>query len=351
MSSKGTTFEALRNALKTIQPAPSSQARRIQWVGDRRLMGFARDNRGRLEVFLIGNPLYARERTVRERLVHDAWQTEEGARLAANRLRLPDDDHHDAIAATILLELLDKGYEHDREGAFGRTEPLIALALNSARNESVALTGLVGELLTLASMVRLRPASSEAFLDSWQGWRRSTRDFQLGSAGIEVKTSTTSASRHHIQGWYQVECGVAADGTVETGLYLLSIGVQWLSVDSPGATIESLVKEIVNALPASRRPGFIEAVRGYDGFGFAIDEEGAAGQVSLRRPFISTYERLYDLQDDRIQVPRSADLTRFTNLVSDSVTFEIELPDRVRGDRNPVVGLTSALLALLTKPL
>ncbi|MFC6853075.1 PD-(D/E)XK motif protein [Aquipuribacter hungaricus] len=287
---------------------------------------------------------------MRERLVHDTWNTVGGEQLAATRFRLPDDDHHDAIAATILLELLDKGYEHDRDEAFRLTEPLIALALDSARTENAALTGLAGELLTLASMVRLHPASAQDFLDAWQGWRRSSRDFQLGSTGIEVKTTTTSASRHHIQGWYQVECGVAADGTVETDLHLLSIGIRWLPMDSPGASIESLVKEVSSALPAPRRPGFIGAVRGYGGVGFAIDEDGTAGQVSLRRPFISTYERLYDLRDDRIRLPTAADFARFTDLVSDTVSFEIELHERVRGDRNPVVGLGAALSALLARP-
>lgn len=347
MESDNTTFETLRNALEGATPARSAQERHITWVGIGRRMAFARDDKGQLEVFLLGEPLQARERTVRERLVHDEWETVGGEHFAANRICLPHGDHYDAIAATILLELLDKGYEADRDDAFQRTEPLIALALDPARAESAALTGLAGELLTLASMIRLHPASCETFLDAWHGSGRSSRDFQLGSVGIEVKTSTTGASRHHIQGWYQVECGVAADGTVETGLHLLSIGIQWLYVDSPGTTIESLVKEIASALPAPRRPAFIEAVRGYCGMGLLIDEDGTAGQVSLRLPFISTYERLYDLQDDRIRLPRSADFATFTDLVSDSVTFEIELPERVRGDRNPVVGLAAALSALL----
>jgi hypothetical protein len=194
VQSESTTFEALRSALKSAAPAPSAQERRISWVGVGRRLGFARDDQGQLELFLLGEPLRARERTVRERLVHDAWQTVGGEALAASRLRLPDDDHHDAIAATILLELLDKEYELDPDEAFRRTEPLIALALDTARMENAVLTGLAGELLALASMVRLHPASSETFLDAWQGWTTSSRDFQLGSTGIEVKTSTTSAS-------------------------------------------------------------------------------------------------------------------------------------------------------------
>ncbi len=347
MESDVTTFETLRSELKAAARAPSARERRITWVGGERRLAFARDATGRLEVFLLGEPLSPRERTVQERLLHDTWHTAGGMHLAANRLKLPDDDHYDAIAATILLELLDKGYERDAVEAFRRTEPLITLALEPTRAENAALTGLVGELQALASMIRLGPGSPESFLDAWQGWTRSSRDFQLGSVGIEVKTSTTSASRHHIQGWYQVERGVAADGVVETGLYLLSIGIRWLPMDGPGTTIEALVKEVVGALPAHRRQGFLDAVRGYCALSLAIDENGAAGQTSLRRPFISTYERMYDLQDDRIRLPQSDDFASFTNLVSDSVTFEIELPERVRGDRNPVVGLAAGLSTVL----
>lgn len=347
MKSESATFEALRRELQGAVRAPSAHERRISWVGSGRRMAFARDAQGRLELFLVGDPLVPRERTVHERLLHDTWQTAGGDRLAANRLMLPDGDHYDAIAATIVLELLDKGYERDPGEAFRRTEPLIALVLEPARAENAALTGLAGELLALASMIRLAPGSSEALVGAWQGWNRSSRDFQLGSQGLEVKTSTTGASRHQIQGWYQVERGVATDGSAETSLHLLSIGIQWLPVDGPGTTIESLVKEIVAVVPAQRRQTFVDAVRGYCGLGLAIEGNGAVGQASLRRPFISTYERLYDLADERIRLPRSNDFAAFTSLVSDSVTFEIELPERVRGDRNPVVGLTAGLSVLL----
>jgi hypothetical protein len=347
VESKTTTFESLRVAVETAVPAISAAERRISWVGDRQQLAFARDNQGQLELFLLGDPLSARERTVRERLVHNTWQTLEGSLLAANRLRLPEGDHYDAIAATVLLELVDKGYERDAEDAFRRTESLIALALEPARAENAVLTGLAGELYTLASMIRLDPMFSEAHLDTWQGWGRSSRDFQLGTRGIEVKTSTTSASRHHIQGWYQVECGVAADGTVETELHLLSIGIQWLASGSAGMTVELLVKEVINAIPGHRRADFVDMVRNYCGASLLVDDDGNASQASLCRPFIPTYERLYDLQDERISVPRATDFARFSNLISDSVAFEIELPDHVRGDRNPVVGMSKALSQFL----
>lgn len=349
MPSDDTTFEALRAALRSAELPPSVQERRISWLGGGRALGFARDDNGQLEIFLAGEPLEVRESSVREHLIHDTWQTAGGEPFTASRLRLHEDDHHDAIAATILLELLDKGYERDANNAFRETEPLIAMALDPARVENFALTGLAGELVALAALVRLQPAASEALLAAWQGWRRSSRDFQFGSTGVEVKTSTTSASRHHIQGWYQVECGVANDSSVETDLYLLSIGIRWLSAGAPGTSIEALVKEITSTLSVPQQRRFIRAVRGYCGMNFVLDEDGTAGQASIRRPFLVTYERLYDLQDERIRLPRSADFAHFPELISDSVNFDVELPERVRGDRNPVVGLSAALPALLAQ--
>ena len=343
------TFEALRRDLATAPPASVVDERRISWVGQNRRLAFARDTKGQLEVFLVGGPLLASELVVRKRLVHNSWETHSGGRLSANRIWLPAGDHYDAIGATLLIELIDNGFEGDQEQGFRRTEPLLALVLGQAESESAALTGLAGELLTLASLIRSKAASPPSMFDAWQGWGRSSRDFQLGVLGVEVKTSTTGASRHHIQGWYQVECGVAADGAVETGLYLLSIGIQWLAVDSHGLTIEGLVQEVLATLPLSRRHDFLEAVRNYCELQLLIDEDGNAGQSDLRRPFISTFERMYDMQDERVRVPASADLARFAHVVSDTVAFEIELPERVRGDRNPHVGMGACVAVLMSQ--
>lgn len=344
------TFEILREELATAGSALDSLERRITWVGGAKKLAYARDEQGHLEMFLVGAALEAVQPAVRERVVHNSWETAGGELLAANRLRLPSGDHYDAVAATIFVELLERGYEDDAPRAFSQTEPLLALILGQAQSESATLTGLAGELLTLSALLRYSDDSgSGALLDSWQGWGRSSRDFQLGPVGIEVKTSTTSASRHHIQGWYQVELGVSADGRVETDLFLLSIGIQWLPVESRGATIESLLLDVIDQIPSVRVAGFLDAVRGYGGLRLHLDDAGVAGQASLRRPFISTYERLYNLQDDRIRLPRSADLAQFSALISDTVTFELELPDRVHGDRNPVVGLQS-VIAQVTRP-
>lgn len=341
------TFEFLRARIGGTPSAEHGAERRISWVGSQKLVAFARDPDGQLEIFLLGGRLHAASSAVRELMVYNSWETDDGSRLSANRLALPAGRHFDAIGATVLIELLESGYEVDPVQAFRHTEDLIALILDDATSENAALTGLAGELLLLASLLKSTVHPPEVILKSWQGWGRSSRDFQLGSIGVEVKTSTTGSSRHHVQGWYQVELGVPALGVVETGLYLLSIGIQWLPMESRGSTLEGLVQVILEEIPADRRIDFINTVRNYCGLGLSIDDHGIAQQAALQRPFVSTFERMYDLLDEKIRLPKSSDLALFSNVISDSVKFEIELPDIVRGDRNPLLGLNACATFLV----
>ena len=162
-----------------------------------------------------------------------------------------------------------------------------------------------------------------------------------------MKATTTTASRHHIQGWYQVERGVSADGSVETDLYLLSLGIQWLPASANGHTIEALVRQVLTAVPAHRHEAFLDAVRGYAGGRLDIDSDGVPGHLGAQRPFVPVFERLYDMADERILIPGSNDVAAFDHVVTDSVRFEIELPEKVRGDRNPVAGMPSIVPAIL----
>lgn len=345
------TFEALRDALARTGPATSQTERNVEWVDPGHMLAFSRDPAGQLELFLVGGPLHATNRAVGERLVHDVWESSSGASLAASRLRLPVGSHFDAAAATVLIELLSNGYASTPQVALARTEPLIALVLTQGSAANAALTGLAGELFFVAALLEAAPRqNADVLLESWAGWRRSSRDIQLGEVGVEVKTTTVTASRHHIQGWYQIEPGVPVGAEIETALYLLSIGVQWSTEgwEGSGLTIEGLVHRVRNVVSPSAGDAFVRNVREYAG-GLLLDDDGTAGTTSSRRPFTVQFERLYDLADDRIHLLHSADLARFREVVSDSVTFEIELDDRVRGDRNPISGMASIVSFLLER--
>lgn len=341
------TFEELRAGISAASSAALHGERQITWVDPTRTLAYSRDEASHLELFLAGRPLTTTEPSVQDRLVHNSWIGAGGTPFEANRLVLPAGDHIDAVAATTLIELLRNGFPSTPELAFSRTERLIALALTDSVAASDVLTGLAGELLTLVSLLRAADlAQAEAIFDSWKGWQRSSRDFQLGTTGIEVKTTTTGASRHHIQGWYQVEPGVSADGTVETAFYILSIGIRWLADGGPGESIEGLVEQVLQRIPRHRHADFIDAVGAYTGRGARLDSDGLAAHTSLRRPFLATFERLYDMSDDRIRVPRFSDFSQFAHLERDSVSFEIVLPKQVRGDLNPRLGMSAVAASL-----
>jgi hypothetical protein len=77
------------------------------------------------------------------------------------------------------------------------------------------------------------------------------------------------------------------------------------------------------------------------------DHRTMAGNVAFHRPFRLTFVRCYDMSDEYIQVLRSDDIRRRPNTELKSVNFRINLPDQVRGDANPTVGLNAAAQKML----
>lgn len=253
------------------------------------------------------------------------------------------------MAAFICAELQLNGVNERPAAAFRRSEELIELALSRASVDSEALVGLCGELLFLQAMTRAKPALAVSILmHDWAGHRPSSRDIQMGPVGVEVKTTTRGVSEHHIQGPYQTELGTSVDGVQETALFLLSVGLLWLPPHHPGAfTLPSIVGELADHLSPHDRMEFLRRVRGYAGATDGGYEHGAQNLApEFRRPFETTFVRLYDLTDDRIRLPRSADLNEM-HLVSDSFSYRIRLPVQVSGTLNPVVGLASSAARVL----
>ncbi|WP_168217726.1 PD-(D/E)XK motif protein [Occultella kanbiaonis] len=325
-------------------------SRTVVWLDSTQSLGAARDTSGVLELFLAGPELRADLATIAEQMVFNNWRVAEGFAIAANRLQLGAGDHVNAIAALLAVELLDNGYATDPEGAFRETEPVIATVLERARAEDQVLTGLAGELCFLTELLRGVPAGgpSEAVTATWHGWHRSTRDFQIGSVGVEVKTTTRGNDgghvNHHIQGTHQVEVGLSVGGSPETALFLFSLVLRWLPIETTSApTIEGLVQEILPKLPQSAREQFLDNVRHYAGSTLRLDHGGHGLQKSLVRPFMLVSERLYDLDDERLRLPRRSDLAEITHILPDSVSFDISLPRQVRGTMNPIIGLAASV--------
>ncbi|WP_186329520.1 PD-(D/E)XK motif protein [Agrococcus jejuensis] len=349
---RDSTYEELRNAIRSVEPDGDANSRSVRWLEASRSLAIARDHQGRIELFLLGEELATESLRVREHLVFDRWNSREDGVVLANRIVLSSGDEYDAAAALICVELLDRGFADDQQGAFTSAEPVIEMVLAEVQSASELVTGLAGELQTLVNLLDAADsAETDTILDGWHGWDRSTRDFQLGPVGVEVKTTTTGASIHSIEGWQQIECGIAADGQVETSLRLLSMGIRWLPHEGElGLTIETLVQRVLDYVQPQHRGEFIDRVRGFAGASFEIELDGRCGDPALRRPFMPVFERLYDFGDERIRVLRSEDLAHLSHVQIDSVRFAVQLPEKVRGDVNPVSNLDAIapfLLALM----
>jgi hypothetical protein len=346
-------FEWLRERLPGLQAAASADDRDLVWVDESRTLAVSRDAEGRLELFLPGPPLTSALKPVADSMSHHQWWFHDGGDLDANRLQFAGAPHFDGVVSFLCAELMENGAATDLSQAFSRTEPAIALALARAALGSEVLVGLAGELLLIDGLTTVATGGDQrrAIMSGWAGSVPSSRDFRLGTTGVEVKTTSGTTSKHHVQGLHQVEVGHADGGEVETGLHLLSIGLRWTDPAEGGSTIPSLVEAISGRLDADDKAMFHQRLMQYGGdagSGYRHDRDKFVTTYS--RPFTTRFERLYDMGDPRIRLPRRGDLETFSDLDIDSLSFRIDLPGCVRGDLNPVAGW-QAILARLHRAL
>lgn len=345
-------YERLRTEIAAAAASEAARFRDLHWATQGRSLGFARASDGRLELFLVGQRLWSARPGLSRRLEYDEWTLEDGSALPATRLLLPNEPYFDQVAAWVCAELILRDVDSDVSRAFQACEELIELALEKGIADAESVLGLCGELLFLEGLTRVAPhLTSSIALGAWKGHEPSTRDFQFGELGIEVKTTTRQTSEHHIQGTHQVEVGIAADGEVESDLRLLSVGVTWLPADSAGFSLGALVEAIRSRLDVGQRSEFERRIAAYLGGTGTIFEAGLGPNhlpIELRRPFGLSFARLYDLTDERIRLIRSSDLTDLM-VVPESVSFSVRLPDSVNGSLNPVSELPAVVSTVLER--
>lgn len=347
----GATYEWLREQLAGVAPAHDSAARDLLWVDLEHRLAVARDAASRVEVFITGPPLIAATRVVGDALEHDTWSTFHGGELPATRVVFPRGEHLDHVAALLCVELLDNGLHRDAQAAFEHAEPLVALALSRDQVTDQALLGLVGELVFFDQLLSQAPANAiSEVLASWAGSSPSARDFQLGSVGIEVKTTQSGSSTHHVQGVHQVELGHSNSGGPETALFLLSLDLSWQEQRENGQTLPALVDSLLARISGSgERAALLARIKQYGGdSAIGYDHERDHGRPRYQRMFFLRFERLYDMSDGRLKLLTSATLAGLDHVDPSSVAFRVVLPAQVRGELNPVVGwaaVTSTLFA------
>jgi hypothetical protein len=351
-------FESVRNRIADAREALDADERRPLWFADSKRIGIARDESGRFEIFLAVAGLQVNSALINQYIAEDTWSSADGRTFFAARLVIPGDPHFIGIAALIVDELIRNGFDADPQSSFTRSEALIEMALERVGISDETALGLLGELIILEQLLVLHPATvmRQRALSAWTGHQRTSRDFMGNGVSIEVKTTRSNKSRHYISNLDQVTQGQRRNGSETDRLFLASLGL--FPSAATGRSVASQTERICQLLggelqaseAAQSRGAFIQCLRRY-----GIAPGGAVGydHESMRMwpIFASTWEvrffRIYDMADPMILVPRRNDLAQFRHLLEESVRFEIDLPDIVRGDINPTMQVEDVLSQLL----
>ena len=340
-----TSYESVLQVIESVPSAESADSRDVTWATDSHVVGVARDHEGKVELFLAGAELIPASSAVSGAIEFHTWHRDGAYPFDANRLLFPALGHFDQVAAFICTELLRAGADVSLADAFARTEPIIELAIERLRLSSQAILGLAGELLLLDALCRrARDEQISWIIGSWDGWKRSSRDFSLGSIGVEVKTTTRSTSSHLVEGTHQVERNDGSDGgEVEQRLLLVSIGLQPGESGGNAFTIPQLVDRIIErmeeaSLGAAVVEKFLSHVAEYGaGSGVGYVHNPLTTDPSYLRPYLTGFFRAYDMSDSAVEVLRRDDIAVHHHVDVSSVRFRVELPTIVT-PTNPVLG-------------
>lgn len=351
------SYEDLLETLLALEPSASDQVRDVTWFGASPTIGASTTFDGRIEIFLAGAPLHSIFPRLANSLVRGTWhRSGDQPSVEATRLLLPTAGHFTQVAALICTELLRNGADADLLTAFQRSEALINHTVEALSMNAEALVGLKGELVLLQALLQ-SPSSHDVtqLIGTWQGWRRSTRDFALGSTGVEVKTTTGHTSTHEIQGIHQVE--VSAPPGVEERLLLVSIGIESTTPDNVSAyTLPRIVDTILDCVRLALPPAeagklctellvHLEDYGSEHGIGY--DHATMREELSFTQPFTLQWVRGYNMGDPAVRVLRSSTVSPFVHVEAASVRYSVQLPDHIAGDTNPVHGLAAVASTIL----
>jgi len=340
-----TSYESVLQVIESVPSTESADSRDVTWTTDSRVVGVARDYEGRVEVFLAGARLSPLSSAISDAIEFHTWHRDGAHPFDANRLLFPAAGHFDQIAAFICTELLRAGADISLADAFVRTEPIIEMAIERLRLSSQAIIGLAGELLLLDALCRrAHDEQVSLIVGSWDGWKRSSRDFSWGATGVEVKTTTRSTSSHLVEGTHQVERSNGSDGGEgEDRLLLVSVGLQPAESGGNAFTIPQLVDRIIErmqeaSLEAAVVEKFLNHVAEYGaGSGGGYEHNALNPDQSYSQPYLTGFFRAYDMSDNAVEVLRRDDISIHHHVDVSSVRFRVELPAAV-SPNNPVLG-------------
>lgn len=345
-------YQKVREELAKLSVEGDDKSRRTMWIVPR-VLGVARSDKA-IDLFLVGPQLQTKSNLLRRHLDYAMWDvTEEGSSVQANRLVFPGKEEYVPVAAMVAVELAHAGLQAGEsiQSVFSKVEALIELSLRRAALTEEHLLGLLGELTCLEIMLSAVGSQSQllvSVLEMWTGWRRSTRDFRIGSTSVEVKTTLAAASIHRFSGLHQVE--LAED---ESQLLLLSVG--FTSSTGDGVSLASVVSRIAEQLRGSFAEGvesrFYDAVKSYGAeHGIGYDHAAMAEHHIYATKFAMTFTpRLFDLDDGSMRLLRRTDVEK-TFVRAEDLAFSLDLPQSV-APANPAQNWVQAITQLTRKAL
>lgn len=354
------TFESLLRLVEQLPQPKVDDEREVHWVDAGHVVGISRQQGGAIEIFLCGEELRTSSLLIKRHLRFDEWTRGGGDVFRANRLVLPSEDYYIPTAAFLVEELLRRNIIVSLASGFFQTEPLIEMVLRRTALTEDEILGLLGELRFLEALLAIAPdqRTKARAIDAWRGHERGTRDFVIGTCGVEVKTTRGDHSRHSISNVMQVDPRRSLSGEAQEELFLLSLGFR--PVEQPlglsGFSLPESVDSILSSLASAGQSGemgelqvlFLEKVSRYGsgkerGYEHQEMKQWSAYQGRWQHSFL----RIYDMADSAIKVLRRHDIQHCSHVVFDSVSFDIDLPDTVSGDLNPQSDLFSIARRLL----
>ena len=343
------SFEHLLQLAEALSAPSSENEREVCWCEQSNTVGLSRQINGSIELFLCGDELRSTSPLVRRHLRHDQWSRAGGGVFQANRLVFPAEEHFTAATAFLAEELLRREVVGSLQNGFALTEPLIEMMLRRTALSEEELLGLIGELRFLEVLLSVASDSTQRAiaLDAWRGHEQTSRDFVFGSTFVEVKATRGDRSIHQVSSLMQVDPRRSeADQPLEQ-LHLLSLGfkpvlpseTQVVCISLP-EQVDVLLKRLGGvATPEGRNELqnlLLEKVSRYGsiaGHGYVHDE--MKNWTAYKSIWQHGFLRVYDMNDDAVQVLRRRDVKRRGHVVFESVRFTVDLPDRVTGELNP----------------
>jgi len=254
--------------------------------------------------------------------------------------------HRSAIEVLALLaeKMLRSGFPRTTAAAdaFCGIEFLLNQFLQPSRIGDEAVKGLWGELYLLERVFNwLKPEHHSRIAQCWDGAERVARDFTFtaasGTITVEVKTTESGTSRHHINNLDQV-----SERPTEQ-LYILSVGV---AENASGRSLPDLVDSVLAGagLEDEDREGLKASVARYgtdpDGQGSprlkGYDYDNPEDREHFDTRYDPVFARMYRLSEydgDGIKVLRTGDVeAQFKHMSPVGVSFTAELPARTGTD-------------------